>query len=164
MKKLKDMFLLMALLLTGTQLSAADLDGITLIMREGQKVSFAFAKRPVITTEAENLTITAAENQSVTWPMHNVEKIIFETLPDTPSGISTTKGNARHTVFTLNGTTVCAYGLDAGETLSVHSSDGKVIAMAKASAEGKAIAVLPSAIHAVYIVRTSGGLCYKLAK
>ena len=138
--------------------------GVTFLLRNGKKVSFAFAEKPVIALSDANLSVSVRGVQCVSYAYVDVQRVVVES--DVVNAINDVVADAekQHVVFTLSAGTLDIAGLAAGEQLAMYATDGKLILSEKADAEGKAAVSLAGIQQGVYIVRTQSGISYKLFK
>lgn len=138
--------------------------GVTFLLRSGQKVSFAFAEKPVVAFSNENLAVSVGGEQRVSYAYADVQRVFVE--DDVVSAVGDVVANAQlgHAIFTLLANTLSAIGLIAGDQLSLYAADGKLMLTAQANAEGSAKVSLSTLQQGVYVVRTQSGINYKLFK
>ena len=138
--------------------------GVTFLLRSGQKVSFAFAEKPVIALSDANLAVSVSGVERVRYAYADVQRVVVEN--DVVSAVNEVVSDSKnqHVVFTLSAGTLDVAGLAADEQISLYATDGKLVLSQKTNAEGKASVSLASLQQGVYVVRTQGGISYKLFK
>lgn len=138
--------------------------GVTFLLRSGQKVSFAFAEKPVVAFSDENLAVSVGGEQRVSYAYADVQRVFVE--DDVVSAVGNVVANVQpgHAIFTLSANTLSATGLAASDQLSLYAADGKLVLTTQANAEGKATISLSALQQGVYVVRTQSGISYKLFK
>lgn len=138
--------------------------GVTFLLRSGQKVSFAFAEKPVIALSDANLAVSVSGVERVRYAYADVQRVVVES--DVVSAVNEVVSDSKnqHVVFTLSAGTLDVAGLAADEQISLYATDGKLVLSQKTNAEGKASVSLASLQQGVYVVRTQGGISYKLFK
>ena len=138
--------------------------GVTFLLRSGQKVSFAFAEKPVVAFSDDNLAVSVGGEQRVSYAYADVQRVVVEEDVVSAVGHVVTNAQPGHAIFTLSANTLSATGLAAGDQLSLYAADGKLMLTAQANAEGSATVSLAALQQGVYIVRTQSGISYKLFK
>lgn len=165
MKIPKRSILLSALLASSAWVMAEMSPGVTFLLKSGQKVSFAFTERPVVMTAADVVSVSTDGVERVSYAYSDVQRILFG--EGVPTGISLPQAGGvsdyvSHAVFCLSNGGLRASGLKAGERLDIYSLSGSLVVSAKAGADGVAALHLSSLPKGVLIVRTQGGVSYKL--
>ena len=128
----------LSLIIASLSMSVASWAGnpaVTFLLRNGQKVSYAYADVLRVYLSDEDLTA--------------VKPVISD------------KSQAK-AVFSWIGGTLSVSGLSAAEQVSVYALDGKFVWSAKAQADGTLQLPLSTLCQGNYIVRTQGGISYKL--
>lgn len=137
--------------------------GVVLTLRSGKSVSFAFDRRPVIVTGSE-LTMQTGDGTSVSYAYDEVENVRWGEIDDLTSVVSdAAQPVGDNIVFRLRGDGIEAQGLAKGQSLTAYSIDGRVVASARAADNEPTFISLPEG-KGVYVVRTSTGVSYKVAK
>ena len=138
--------------------------GVTFQLRNGKKVSFAFAEKPVIALSDANLSVSVRGVQRVSYAYADVQRVVVES--DVVNAINdvVSDSKSQHVVFNLSANLLEVSGLAAGEQLAMYATDGKLMLSEKANAEGKAAVSLAGLQQGVYVVRTQSGISYKLFK
>lgn len=137
--------------------------GVTVLLRDGGKVSFAFAEKPVMGLTSDGLKISTEGKDAVSFLFADVQRFYFE--DDIDSGISSVSaGEGSHAVFSYTDGSLLVSGLPAGTSVRVYTADGKAAASGVANADGKATINLSSQPAGVYVVGVKGGAGFKLQK
>ena len=138
--------------------------GITFLLHSGQKVSFTFTEKPVVSFSETNLAVSVRGAERVSYAYADVARIMME--DDVVSAIGNVVANnkSQHVIFNLSANTLSVTGLPAGNQLSLYALDGKLQLSMQANAEGSAIVNLSALPQGVYVVRTQSGISYKLFK
>lgn len=138
--------------------------GVTFLLRGGQKVSFSFAEKPVVTFSEADFSVSVHGVKRVSCAYAEVVRVTVE--DDVVSAINetTTNGNNQHVVFNLSANSLEVSGLAANEKLSLYTTDGKLMLSDKANTEGKSSISLSFLHQGIYVVRTQSGISYKLFK
>lgn len=136
--------------------------GVTFLLRSGQKVSFAFTQKPVIAVSNSELSVSVAGVQRVSYAYADVQRVFLS--DDVASGIAPVQADPsqQSVTFTWQDGQLRANSLAAGEQVHVYSIDGKLALSGRAQADGTLQISFSSLPKGVYVVRTQGGLSYKL--
>ena len=161
---MRKFFIMLGALLTFSLSVFAGNPGVTFLLRNGKKVSFAFAEKPVIALSDANLSVSVRGVQHVSYAYADVQRVVVES--DVVNAINdvVSDSKSQHVVFTLSANLLEVSGLAAGEQLTMYATDGKLILSEKANAEGKAVVSLAGLQQGVYVVRTQSDFSYKLFK
>ena len=161
---MKKLFTMLGALFVFSLFMFAGNPGVTFLLRSGQKVSFAFAEKPVIALSDANLAVSVSGVERVRYAYADVQRVVVES--DVVSAVNEVVSDSKnqHVVFTLSAGTLDVAGLAADEQISLYATDGKLVLSQKTNAEGKASVSLASLLQGVYVVRTQGGISYKLFK
>ena len=146
--------------------SMAATPGVTFLLANGQKVSFAFASKPEITVGSEEMTVSSTDGVSVSYAFTDVQRFFFEDdVDDNGAGIQGTedKTSARPVFSYANGV-IAVRGLKAGERIAVASVNGSAVASATANQVGTASIDISGVVNGVYVVSTGSGVSFKLLK
>ena len=138
--------------------------GVTFLLRNGKKVSFAFAEKPVIALSDANLSVSVRGVERVSYAYADVQRVVVES--DVVNAINdvVSDSKSQHVVFNLSAGTLAVEGLASNEQISIYATDGKLVLSQKANAEGKAAVSLAGLQQGIYVVRTQSGISYKLFK
>lgn len=136
--------------------------GVTFLLRSGQKVSFAFAQKPVISVSNADLSVSVSGVQRVSYAYADVQRIYLS--DDVASGIAPVQSNSsqQSVTFSWQDGMLRASGLNPNEQVRVFGLDGKLALSRRAQADGSVQLSFSSIPQGVYVVRTQGGLSYKL--
>lgn len=134
-------------------------DGVILKLKNGNEVGFVFSSKPCIITGTE-LSITTADCSSISYNYSEVSSVSFGEVVATGIGDVQTSQSC-DVVFRLLDGRLAVEGLAAGESVSVYTVGGQLLATEKQSADGTALSV-PLDARGVLIVRTSTGVSYKV--
>lgn len=156
----------LSLIIASLSMSVASWAGnpaVTFLLRNGQKVSFAFEQKPVVAVGATEMSISLAGVPMVSYAYADVQRVYLsdEDLTTAVKPVISDKSQAK-AVFSWIGGTLSVNGLSASEQVSVYALDGKLVWSAKAQADGTLQLPLPALHQGNYIVRTQGGISYKL--
>lgn len=155
----------LSLIIASLSMSVASWAGnpaVTFLLRNGQTVSFAFEQKPVVAVGATEMSISLAGVPKVSYAYADVLRVYLsdEDLTAVKPVISD-KSQAK-AMFSWIGGTLSVSGLSAAEQVSVYALDGKLVWSAKAQADGTLQLPLSTLRQGNYIVRTQGGISYKL--
>ena len=136
--------------------------GVTFLLRSGQKVSFAFAQKPVISVSNADLSVSVSGVQRVSYAYADVQRIYLS--DDVASGIAPVQSNSsqQSVTFSWQDGMLRASGLNPNEQVRVFGLDGKLALSGRAQADGSVQLSFSSIPQGVYVVCTQGGLSYKL--
>ncbi len=162
MKNLKRTLAALALALCGVAAYAGSGPGVTVLLRDGGKTSFAFAVKPVMSFAGDGLKISATGQDEVSYLIADVQRFYFE--DDINAGISAVAGGSAHAVIAYSGGTLSVTGLAGGAKVGVFTSDGKCAATGEAGADGSASLSLGGLPSGVYVVSAPGCAGFKLVK
>lgn len=163
MNRVKKLLATFAFALSAAAAYAGSGAGVTVLLRDGGKVSFAFAEKPVMGLTSDGLKISAEGKDAVSYLFADVQRFYFE--DDIDSGISSvTGGDSSHAVFSYADGSLHVSGLPAATAVHVYTADGKTVVAGAANADGKATINLSSQPAGVYVVGVKGGAGFKLQK
>lgn len=162
---MKKTLLLFSLLLAICASAWAGNDGITIMLRSGQKVSFTFNEKPVLSVSDTSLSLSASGVPQISYPYADVRCILFDEA-DVPSGIAAVPVSEKPNVkFCFSSTFLTATGLVANERVHVYSAEGRLLLRLKAQPDGCLQLPMASFRQGINIVRaTQSGISYKLYK
>lgn len=138
--------------------------GVTFLLRNGNKVSFAFTEKPIVAMSESNLSVNVGGVQRVSYAYADVQRVLID--DDVVSAVDdvVVGDKAQHVVFTVTANTLSVMGLVANERIALYATDGKLVINEQADAEGKASISMSSLQQGIYVVRTQNGISYKLFK
>lgn len=145
-----------------SSLAWAGSPGVTFLLRSGQKVSFAFSQKPVISVSNADLSVSVSGVQRVSYAYADVQRIYLS--DDVVSGIAPVQADPsqQSVTFIWQDGVLRASGLNVNEQVRVFGLDGKLALSGRAQADGSVQLSFFSIPQGVYVVRTQGGLSYKL--
>ncbi len=157
MKRLKYLIIVVMLAIT-TSAMAETQPGIILRLRDGSTVGFALESKPKILPHSSSLEIVT-DKTTVSYSYSNIASIYSGNVDG--GGIeSPTIDKKADVLFTIIDNSVEVSGLEAGETVTAYTSDGRSVCTARANADNETLRMtMPSS--GVYIIRTSGGVSFK---
>lgn len=162
--KMKKTFVMLLSLFAFSMTVLAEDAGITFLLRDGKKVSFTFAQKPVVALSETNMVVSVAGEKRVSYAYADVLRVMVDAGTSTGVEDAVTKGTAQHAVFTLSANTLSASGLCTNERIALYGADGKLMVGGQADADGRITIGLSSLSAGVYVVRTQSGISYKLFK
>lgn len=152
--------MVMALFCLGTFAAAS---GVTFLLKNGTKVTFAFSAKPAISVSSDGITVSAQDQDDVSYQFSDVQRFFFEGNVET--AVEGVKAETPATpVFSYVNGVVEARGLVAGERVSVYSIGGSKVNEAKADQMGHASVDVSHVPAGVYVVSTGSGVSFKLLK
>lgn len=138
--------------------------GVTFLLKNGNKVSFTLNERPIVAFNDTDLAINIKGVKLVSYAYAEVQRIVIEDNIVSAIGSVGTNDNMRHVVFNLSNNMLSVSGVSTNEQVALYTTDGKLILCDKTNNEGCATINLSDLQQGVYVVRTQGGICYKLYK
>lgn len=121
---------------------------LTIHQRDGQKFSYGFEEKPVVTF-TDNALIIKSTKVEVQYELAKVAKFTFDDVEDAVIGIKADDANAS---ISLDEYTVCITGAKANITIHLLASDGKQLLSYKTNRDGSvtfSIAELPEGVYIV---------------
>ena len=150
----------MALLCLG---SSAATPGLTFLLTNGTKVSFAFSAKPVIFVTSEGITVSTHEQPDVSYLFTEINGFSF--AEDVATAIQGVKaGTSATPVFSYGNGVVTVSGLAAYEQVVVYSINGGKANGTKADQAGHANIDISNVPSGTYVVSTGSGVSFKLLK
>jgi hypothetical protein len=164
MIKKKSIILSFAMMLSSLGIGAAT-PGVTLLFTNGNKASFAFASKPVIAMNGNELTVTVADKSAANYQFADVQRFYFED-DVVETGVAKVEGAVatQHPVFGYNDGVVTVSGMAAGEHITVATVNGSLVKAAKADNAGNTSLDLTGEPTGIYVVSTTSGVSFKLLK
>lgn len=156
MKKLCSVFLM---LLASVWMVVSAQNTITVHQKDGQKVSFGFGEKPVITYTDNSLVLTTSNSQ-VECALSNVEKITFL---DSDATINAVVDISKAPALSLDNYVVSIEGAKSDATVMVVGSDGKTLINTKTDSDGSVTFSIAELPDGVYVIK-SENLTYKILK
>ena len=143
--------------------SFAAAPGVTFLLTNGTKVSFAFSAKPTISVSSDGITVSAQDQNDVSYLFSDVQRFFFE--DDVNTAIKGVKAEtAAIPVFCYNNGVVEVTELNAGERVAVYSLGGGKASETKADHVGHACMSVSHVPAGVYVVSTGSGVSFKLLK
>ncbi len=130
---------------------------MVLTMTDGTVNKFALNESPKVTYQGDNLVVESSTGEFTT-AMSGISTFTFELVP---VGISEMDNAPQKPVLTPGKASF--EGLKAGATISIYTTDGKMLSSVKADGEGFATVDLGTLPQGVYILRTPNQ-SYKIKK
>ena len=161
---MRKLFTMLGALLAFSLSVLAGNPGVTFLLRNGKKVSFAFAEKPVIALSDANLSVSVRGVECVSYAYADVQRVAV--VDDVVSAVDNVVANdkSQHVVFSFSASTLNVSGLAANESIALYAINGKLMLSEKANSEGKASVSLAGLQQGIYVVRTQSGVSYKLFK
>lgn len=157
MKKLKYLIIVVMLAIAASAMAETQ-PGIILRLKDGSTVGFTLESKPKIITHSETLEIYTDKTE-VSYRYQEV-KSIYSGNVDGGGIESPTIDKKADVLFTIIDNGVEVSGLDAGETVTAYTPDGRNVCTACANTDNEILRMaMPSS--GVYIIRTSGGVSFK---
>ena len=119
----------------------------------GDKIEYAFEKKPVATFEGENLVITVSDAPGVEYPMSNVKNITLEGKE--VSGVAEAE-LAADLRISVTDVLLGIKGLSANAEVRVYSISGALAASGKADEAGNIEISIDGLAKGVYVVSLPG--------
>lgn len=142
----------------------AGTSGVTFLLKNGNKVSFTFNEKPIVTFNDTDLAVNVKGVKLVSYAYAEVKRIVVEEdIVSTIKSVST-NDQMRHVVFSLSNNILSVSGISTNEQVALYTTDGKLILCNRTNNEGCVAINISNLQQGVYIVRTQGGICYKLYK
>lgn len=133
---------------------------VTFLLRNNAKVSFAFGERPVVTTDADGLTVAVNGKVRLSLPYSDVRSVCFN--DGLPTNVSPSLRGARTDVsFSISDRTLTVRGLSPGESVSLHDASGILLSRAAADSDGTLSMPVKGLTKGTYIINTQAGISYK---
>ena len=151
------MTLIMAVPLT---MSAEEV--MTVHLKDGNLIDFAFKNQPVVTFTETDVVLTTSNGLSINYPLSNLTKFTFSTK-DIPDEVVEIKEDARKVKFSVDEYTVRIDGAKAEMDVRILASDGKVQGTYKTDKEGSLTFSIADQPAGVYII-SSEDLTVKIQK
>lgn len=148
-----------SMLLLAPSLWASSSGGITVHLKNGQKVSFLFSQQPKMTTASNELAILVNEVKQVSYDYTEVKKVELDKSLTTD--LKATGHESGTTTFAFGDGQIHVSGLTSGDTVSIHSADGRTVFSANVTADGTLSIPVSQLPQGVCIINTQGGISYK---
>lgn len=118
-------------------------------LNDNTTVTYRFADEPVATFSEDNMILTMADNEAVTYPMENIKSLTFES---DFTAVGDVKADANGPVVTFGNGIITIDGLQPAMTVRVFDTAGALIASATASDNGHAEIATDRLAKGVYVV------------
>ena len=132
---------------------------LTVHQKDGQQFSFGFEDKPVVTFTDSELIVTSSKTE-LRYALAQVAKFTFDDIEDAVISIKT---DAAKAVITLDEYTVSISGAKPDATVSLITSDGKLLQSYKTNQDGTATFSIADLSEGTYII-TSESLTVKILK
>lgn len=136
--------------------------GVTILLKSGEKVSFAFTEKPVIVTGSSAVSVSVGGMERVSYPYTDFSRILFEGVEITAIELPSVEKSVPHAVFLVENDVLHANGLKVGERVMVYSLNGMLVTSSEANSVGCVHFQLSQLPKGVLVIRTQGGISYKL--
>ena len=157
----KTLWMLVTMLLCSGTVWAGS-PGVTFLLRNGQKVSFAFAEKPVVAVSNTDLMVSVTGSERVRFAYAEVQRVFFS--DDVTSGIASVQSKLSsqpNAVFSWQNGALQVSGLMPNEQVRVYGLDGNLALSERAQIDGSLQLSFSALSKGVYVVRTQSGLSYK---
>lgn len=132
---------------------------LTVHQKDGQQFSYGFEEKPVVTFTDNNLIIKSTSVE-VSYELSQLAKFTFDNID---TDVENIKEDISKASITLDEYTVKISGAKPGITVSLISSDGKLLHSYKTDKEGSVIFSISELSEGTYII-TSESLTFKVLK
>ena len=126
---------------------------MTIHLKDGSLIDFAFKYQPVVTFTETDVVLTTANGLRITYPLSKLTKFTFSAkdIPG-PTDVDEIKDDVRKVTFSVDEYNVSIDGAKAEMAVRLIASDGKVVGSYKTDKEGSlsfSIAELPDGIYII---------------
>ncbi len=134
-------------------------NALTVLAKDGTKVSYALSERPKVTFSGDDLIITSGDNE-VRYPLSQMSRFTFELT----TGIDMVDAEGSNiTPFEFNGDTLLFPAIDKNCQVLIYATDGKLM-ISRDVKSGTILRIpLNSLNSGIYLVNVSG-ITYKIVK
>lgn len=153
----KRMFLIVAVLMALLPLCSSAQNCLSIHQKDGEKFSYLFRDKPVITYTESELVLTTTKVQ-VSFPIRKVTKFTFEDVDAAVKPIEKAEAT-----YNLSEEGVIITGAVPGSPVSVYSLDGKIITTFQIDTDGNLCFSIDEFPQGIYIVK-SESVSFKLLK
>lgn len=135
--------------------------GVSLLLKNGQKVSFCFSKSPTFVVNNDELIVNEAGVPKASFSYSEVQNV--QIVEDVNTGIIAvpTIANSAHKVFQILDGKITVSGLSKAECVSFYNVGGQLLLQEKSQADGTLSVSFTSLPKGICIVRLQGGVSYK---
>lgn len=153
-------FLLSLGIIVSQQMLAGN-PGVSLLLKNGQKISFCFSKSPTFVVNNDELIVNEAGVPKASFSYSEVQNVQIE--EDVSTGIIAvpTIANSTHKVFQVLDGKIAVSGLSKAEHVSFYNASGQLLLQEKSQADGTLSVSFTSLPKGICIVRLQGGVSYK---
>ena len=153
-------FLLSLGIIVSQQMLAGN-PGVSLLLKNGQKISFCFSKSPTFVVNNDELIVNEAGVPKASFSYSEVQNVQIE--EDVSTGIIAvpTIANSTHKVFQVLDGKIAVSGLSKAEHVSFYNASGQLLLQEKSQADGTLSGSCTSLPKGICIVRLQGGVSYK---
>ncbi len=137
--------------------------GVTFLLTNGEKTSFTFASKPIITISKDEITISASNVSSIVYDRTDVQRFYFEENIETNINNIPTNA-ATYPVFSYTNGMVKVSGLAVGEQVVIYSLNGSKMNNTKADYSGYACIDINNIPAGAYIISIGNSLSFKVLK
>lgn len=130
---------------------AEELSSFIVNTTDGGQIEFKFAASPEMTFDGEDLVIADASEQTVRYPMADVENVVFAKYTSSLRGVDSDRISV-----TVTRSYIDVTGLEAGADVRVYDIDGVGVASGRADADGSLRLGVADLAKGVYIVAMPG--------
>lgn len=120
-------------------------------LNDGNTVQYKFSQQPTATFSGADMILALNDAPSVTYPMSEISSL---TMIDDPTGVNEINGENGKLLISVTSEAVTVEGLAPGASLQLFDMSGRLVASAKASADGVASAALSSLQKGVFVAVT----------
>lgn len=150
---MKKYILTAVMLVSAIICASADNYSLQVNFKDGNSLEFAFAERPVMTFNKDNMKITEAGMKSYTYIVNDVLDMKINRLTD---GISGVKGANTTPTFSINGGVLTGKGAKPGSKATVYDAAGVLAATATVDETGTFSVAIDHLPKGVYVVGAAG--------
>lgn len=135
--------------------------GVSLLLKNGQKISFCFSKSPTFVVNNDELIVNEAGVPKASFSYSEVQNV--QIVEDVNTGIIAVPAiaNSTHKVFQILGGKIAVSGLSKAEHVSFYSVGGQLILQEKGHDDGTLSVSLTSLPKGICIVLLQSGVSYK---
>ncbi len=147
----KILILFMALILAAPMMVVSQ-NVISVHLKEGNPLYFAFKFKPVISFTDSDIVLTTSEGVSLTYPLAGVVKFTFENMDNIPTETDKIADEIKKVTISIDEYFVTLTGAQSETSVRILSSDGKQINTYKTDKEGSvsfSISELPQGAYVI---------------
>ena len=136
---------------------------ITVHLKDGNPLYFAFKFNPVISFTDTDIVLTTSEGISFTYPLAGLTKFTFDTSDIIPTEADEIKEDVKKVTLSIDEYTVTITGAKAEIPVRLISSDGKLVNAYKTDTEGSVSFSISELSEGTYII-SSEDITVKILK